>query len=65
MKKKEKQPLNQEEIVAFIENTRAGKFSDTDISFHEILQCTISREDVIFLENNNIQDVGTILYGIH
>ena len=64
MENKDKQPLNHEEIVAFVEDTRAGKFSDTDISFREILQCTISREDVIFLENNNIQDVGTILYGI-
>lgn len=65
MENKDKQPLNHEEIVEFVENTRAGRFSGTDISFRELLQCTISREDVILLENNNIQDVGTILYGIH
>ena len=65
MENKDKQPLNHEEIVEFVENTRAGRFSGMDISFREILQCTISREDVIFLENNNLQDVGTILYGIH
>lgn len=65
MGNKDKQPLNNDEIVAFIEDTRAGRFSDKDISIREILRCTISREDVIFFENNNIQDVGTILYGVH
>lgn len=65
MENKDMQPLNHEEIVAFIEDTKAGRFSDKEISFREILQCTISRENVTFFENNNIQDVGTILYGIH
>jgi hypothetical protein len=62
---KTKQQQDIEDFMTFVENTREGKFSDKDVSFREILQCTISREDVIFLENDITQDVGTVLYGIH
>lgn len=65
MEKDFKQPQDIEEFVAFVEETRAGKFSDRDISFREIVQCTISREDIVFLENENVHDAGAVLYGIH
>ena len=64
MEKRKKQPQEFEEYVAFIENTRDGQFSKENVSFRELLQCTISREDVVFLDDN-IQNVGTVLYGIH
>lgn len=65
MEKDDKRPQEIEELIAFVENTRAGKLSDKDISYREVLQCFISRDDVDFLENDNVQEVGTVLYGIH
>lgn len=51
--------------MAFADNTRAGTFSEKDISFHDILQCTISREDVAFIEDNNGPNNRTVYFGIH
>ena len=65
MEKNNKQPQEIEDFVAFVEKTRAGEFSDKNISFCEVLKCSISREDVNFYDNDNVQEVGTVLYGIH
>lgn len=65
MEKINKLPQEIEEFVAFVEKTRAGEYSDKNISFREVLRCSISSEDVNLFENNNVQDVGTVLYGIH
>lgn len=54
-----------EEYIGFISDTRDGKYTNDNVSFQEIIQCTISREDVSFLENDNIQNEETFLYGIH
>ena len=54
-----------EEYIGFISDTRDGKYTNHNVSFQEIIQCTISREDVSFLENDNIQNEETFLYGIH
>ena len=51
MEKNNKQPQEIEDFVAFVEKTRAGEFSDKNISFREVLKCSISREDVNFYEN--------------
>lgn len=53
------------ELMSFIEDTREGKFSEENVSFRELLQCTITRQDVAYFENDNCQNVGTVLYGLY
>jgi len=65
MENRNNQTQEVEKYMDFISDTREGKFSNDNVSFQEILQCTISREDVVFLENDNIQNEETFLYGIH
>ncbi len=54
-----------DDLMSFIEETREGKFSEDNISFRELLQCTITREDVAYFENDNSQNVGAVLYGLY
>lgn len=54
-----------QELQSFIEDTKKGKFSEDDISFREILQCTIVRESVSYIEDVKVQNIGTVLYGIY
>lgn len=65
MEKDNKHPQDIEEFVAFVEKARTGEYSDKKPSFREILRCSISREDVILLENDDVQDVGMVLYGLY
>jgi hypothetical protein len=54
-----------QKLQAFVEETKDGKYSGNNVSFKEILQCTITREDVSYVEDDKVQNVGTVLYGIY
>mgnify|MGYP006908903217 CR=1 FL=1 len=54
-----------QKLQSFIEDTREGKYSGDNVSFKEILQCTITREDVLYIEDEKVQNVGAVLYGIY
>ena len=40
-----------QKLQSFIEDTREGKYSGDNVSFKEILQCRITREDVLYIED--------------
>ena len=65
MDKNEKQPNGFSEVLDFIENTREGKFTEGGVSITELLKCTISREEVSYIQNEDLQQNGIILYGLN
>lgn len=62
---KNKQPKGYSEVLDFIENTREGKFTEGGVSITELLKCTISREEVSYIQNEDLQQNGIILYGLN
>ena len=64
MEKNNKQPTGFSEVLDFIENTKDGKFSEGGVSITELLKCTISREEVTYIQNENFQHNEIILYGL-
>ncbi len=64
MEKNDKQPKGFSEVLDFIENTKDGKFSERGVSITELLKCTISREEVTYIQNENFQHNEIILYGL-
>ena len=64
MEKNDKQPKDFSEVLDFIENTKDGKFTEGRISITELLKCTISREEVSFIQNESLQPNELILYGL-
>lgn len=64
MEKNNKQPKGFSEVLDFIENTKDGKFSEGGVSVTELLKCTISREEVAYIQNESIQPNEIILYGL-
>ncbi len=65
MEKNDKQPEDFSEVLDFIENTKEGKFTEDGVSFTELLKCTISREEIAYIENENFQHGEIILYGLN
>ena len=64
MEKNDKQPKGFSEVLDFIENTKDGKFTKGRVSITELLKCTISREEVSFIQNESLQPNEIILYGL-
>ena len=64
MEKNDKQPEGFSEVLDFIEKTKEGKFTELGVSFTKLLKCTISREEVSFVQNENLQHNEIILYGL-
>lgn len=63
MEKNNKQPEGFSEVLSFIENTKEGKFTK-GVSITELLKCTISREEVAYIQNESFQPNEIILYGL-
>ncbi len=64
MIKNENQPKDLSEVLNFIEDTKDGKFTEEGVSITELLKCSISREEVEFIQNENLQTNEIILYGL-
>lgn len=65
MEKNGKQPEGFSEVLGFIENTKEGKFTEGGVSITELLKCTISREEVAYIQNEGFQPNEIILYGLN
>lgn len=65
MKKNNKRPEGFSEVLSFIENTKEGKFTEEGVSITELLKCTISREEVAYIQNESFQPNEFILYGLN
>ncbi|MBQ9163753.1 MAG: hypothetical protein IJ163_03145 [Bacteroidaceae bacterium] len=65
MEKNNKQPEGYSEVIDFIENTKEGKFTEESVTIEELLKCSISHEDVDYIQNENIQTSEIFLYGLH
>lgn len=64
MEKNDKQPKGFSEVVDFIENTKDGKFTERGFYITELLKCTISREEIAYILNENFQHNEIILYDL-
>lgn len=64
MIKNENQPKDLSEVLNFIEDTKDGKFTEEGVSITELLKCSISREEVESIQNENLQTNEIILYGL-
>ena len=65
MEKNDKQPKGLSEVLDFIEDTKDGRFTERGTSITELLKCTISREEVSFIQNESFQPSEIILYGLN
>ena len=65
MDKIDKQPKGYSEVLNFIENTKDGKFNVEGVSITELLKCTISREEITYIQNESFQPNEFILYGLN
>ncbi len=65
MEKNDSQPKGLNEVLDFIEDTKEGKFTEEGFTIKELLKCTISREEVEYIQNENFQMCETILYGLN
>lgn len=65
MENNDNQPKDFSEVLDFIEDTKDGKFTEKRFSISELLNCSISREEVEFIQNDNIQASEIFLYGLH
>lgn len=64
MIKNENQPKDLSDVLNFIEETKDGKFTEEGVSITELLKCSISREEVESIQNENLQTNEIILYGL-
>lgn len=65
MEKIDKQPKGFREVLDFIENAKEGKYTEDEVSIRLLLKCTISREEVTYIQNESNQTSETILYGLN
>lgn len=65
MENNDNQPKDFSEVLDFIEDTKDGKFTEQEFSISELLKCSISREEVEYIRNDNIQTSEIFLYGLH
>lgn len=65
MEKNNKQPKDFSKTLDFIESTKKGMFTEKGVSITELLKCTISREDVVYIQNESPQTNEIILYGLN
>ena len=60
-----KDSLDSSSLLDFIEDTKNGKYSKADFSIQELVKCTITRDEISYISNDDIQTNVTILYGIN
>ena len=65
MEKNDKNPKGYNEILDFIEDTKEGKFTEKDFSITGLLKCSISHEEVEYIQNVNVPTCEIVLYGLN
>ena len=56
---------NSSSLLEFIEETKMGKYTNGEFSIQELIECTITREEIAYLSNNELEANVTVLYGIN
>ncbi len=56
---------NSSSLLEFIEETKRGKYTNEEFSIQELIECTITREEIAYLSNNELEANVTVLYGIN
>lgn len=56
---------NSSSLLEFIEETKRGKYTNEELSIQELIECTITREEIAYLNNNELEANVTVLYGIN